>query len=360
MKKFFALLFLTIYSTFSYACSTFLLSKDGKHYFGRNYDWVSGNGMVVINARAVKKTSFNPGGDKGISWTSKYGSISFNQFGKEFPHGGLNEKGLVVELMWLNETKYPNVDSRAAMSELQWIQYQLDNSATIDEVIATDKFIRINRNDAAPLHFLVADENGQAATIEFINGKMVAHKGKDLPYPVLTNTAYQDVVQKLKNKQASQWTSFGDNSVDRFATTCRMIKQFQQNSNSTDAIEYSFSILGKIAQGDYTKWSIVYDITGRQVHFVTNDNRQRKSFSLADFDFSCNKTPLALSLESNASGNVFRHFSPLSFGLNKAILERSVLESKTQVQIPASTIAGIANYYNQVQCTNQNGCLLLK
>lgn len=103
--------------------------------------------------------------------------------------------------------------------------------------------------------------------------------------------------------------------------------------------------------GDYTKWSIVYDITGRQVHFVTNDNRQRKSFSLADVDFSCNKTPLVLPLESNASGSVFKHFAPLSFNQNKAVIERSVLESKTHVQLPASTIAGIANYYNQVQCT---------
>jgi choloylglycine hydrolase len=350
MKKFIALFFIIVYSTLSFACSTFLLSKNGRHFFGRNYDWVSGNGLVVVNARAVQKSSFTPDGGKAISWTSKYGSVSFNQFGKEFPHGGMNEKGLVVELMWLDETQYPNADPRAAISELQWIQYQLDNCATIDEVIATNKVIRINRNSAAPLHFLIADEKGQAATIEFINGKMIVHKGRDLPYPVLTNTVYQDAVQKLKSKQAREWASFGDNSVDRFATTCRMIQQFQQANNNADPVDYAFSILGKIAQGDYTKWRIVYDITRRQVHFITNDNRQRKSFSLADFDFSCNKVPLALHIGSSASGHVFKHFSPLSFNLNKAIIEQSALESKNQVQIPATIIAGIADYFNRVQC----------
>jgi penicillin V acylase-like amidase (Ntn superfamily) len=350
MKKFIALLFFTIYATFSYACSTFLLSKNGRHFFGRNYDWISGNGMVVVNARSLQKSSFGPEGGKTISWISKYGSISFNQFGKEFPHGGMNEKGLVVELMWLNETKYPETDSRVALSELQWIQYQLDNCATIDEVIATDKVIRINRNEAAPLHFLVADEKGQAATIEFINGKMVVHKGKDLPYPVLTNTVYQDAVQRLKNKPASQWVNFGDNSVDRFATTCRMIQQFEQAANNADPVDYSFSILGAVAQGVYTKWSIVYDITGRQVHFFTNDNRQRKSFSLADFDFACNNAPLSLPIGSKVSGQVFKHFTPLSFNQNKTTIERSALESKTHVQVPASTIAGIADYFNRVQC----------
>ncbi len=45
-----------------------------------------------------------------VHWTAVYGSISFNQYGKEFPTGGMNEKGLVVELMWLDETKFPAQD----------------------------------------------------------------------------------------------------------------------------------------------------------------------------------------------------------------------------------------------------------
>jgi penicillin V acylase-like amidase (Ntn superfamily) len=350
MKKIIALLFIVLYSTFSFACSTFLLSKNGRYYFGRNYDWISGNGMLVVNARSVQKTSFNSPGERSISWTSKYGSISFNQFGKEFPHGGMNEKGLVVELMWLNETSYPEADKRAAMSELQWIQYQLDNCATIDEVIATDKIIRINRNEAAPLHFLVADEKGRAATIEFINGKMIVHKGKDLPFPVLTNTVYNDAVQRLKTKPATQWTSFGDNSVDRFGTACRMVQQYQQGNNKANPVDYAFSILNNVAQGDYTKWSIVYDITGRQIHFFTSNNQQRKSFSLNDFDFSCTKAPLALNINSSATGSVAKYFAPLDFNSNKTVIEQSAKESQTHVKIPQATLAGIAGYFNQVQC----------
>jgi choloylglycine hydrolase len=129
-----------------------------------------------------------------------------------------------------------------------------------------------------------------------------------------------------------------------------MIQQFEQAENNADPVDYSFSILGAVAQGDYTKWSIVYDITGRQVHFVTNDNRQRKSFSMADFDFACNNAPLSLPIGSKVSGQVFKHFTPLSFNQNKTTIERSALESKTHVQVPASTIAGIADYFNRVQC----------
>lgn len=347
MKKFVAFLFLSIYSSFSIACSTFLLSKNGQYVFGRNYDWVTGTGMAVVNLHGLQKTSFAPPGEKTISWVSRYGSISFNQYGKEFPHGGMNEKGLVVELMWLAGTKYPAADSRAALNELQWIQYQLDNCASVEEVLATDKAIRINRNDAAPLHYLVADAAGNAATIEFINGKMMVHKGKDLTYPVLTNTIYKDAVQQVKG---SKKTSFGDNSVDRFATACNMIQQFQTTNTSQKPVDYAFNILYKIAQADYTKWSIVYDITNLQIHFTTHTNRQRQTVAFKDFNFSCNSVSRFINVNNNNTGIVSKFFSPLSYNQNKTLLEQSAKESRSHIAIPEAALAGAAAYFNQVRC----------
>lgn len=345
MKKMFAFLVLCIYAPFSFACSTFLLSKNGHYLFGRNYDWVSGNGMVMVNAQGLLKTSFLPPGEKGTSWISKYGSITFNQFGKEFPHGGMNEKGLVVELMWLAGTQYPAADKRAALNELQWIQYQLDNCATVTEVTATDKVIRINRNNAAPLHYLVADASGNAATIEFINGKMVVHGGKDLAYPVLTNTVYSDAVQQIKSGKDRH---HGDNSVARFATACNMVQQF--NTTKEQPVNYAFSILNKVAQGDYTKWSIVYDITNRQIYFTTNRNKERKTFSLSEFRYSCNAPSLSLDINQTKSGAVSTYFTPLSLEKNKTLIETSAMESRSQIQISAEAIAGAAAYVKTVQC----------
>ncbi len=116
--------------------------------FGRNYDWVTETGMVNTNLRGVLKSAFEIEKGKKLQWVSKYGSITFNQYGKEFPTGGMNEKGLVVELMWLSESQFPKPDERPALDVLQWIQYQLDNCTNIEEVEATDKVIRINPDDA--------------------------------------------------------------------------------------------------------------------------------------------------------------------------------------------------------------------
>ena len=138
MKKIIALLFILSHASFLYACTTFFINKNGQIVFGRNYDWVTGAGMVCTNQRGLYKTSMKTADGGTISWVSKYGSISFNQYGKEFPTGGMNEKGLVVELMWLDGTQYPGADNRPAVGVLQWIQYQLDNCRVIEDVIASD------------------------------------------------------------------------------------------------------------------------------------------------------------------------------------------------------------------------------
>lgn len=347
MKKHLPFLILMLLAGHTFACSTFLLSKNGRHVFGRNYDWVTGNGMILVNARGVAKTSYLQDNSKSIAWVSAYGSITFNQFGKEFPHGGMNEKGLVVELMWLNETKYPAVDNRAALSELQWIQYQLDNSATIDEVIDTDKAIRINRSGAAPLHFFIADATGRAATVEFISGKMVVHRGKELAFPVLTNTVYKEAVQQVKNKKDP--SSF-DNSVQRFATACRMVQQYQASHDAKDPVDQGFAILNKVAQKGYTKWSIVYDITNQQIYWITDEQPQRKQLSFRDIDFSCKIFAPALDLHASGSGPVSKFLKPLQYDENRSAIERSARESSSQIKIPAASIENAAAYFGKVQC----------
>lgn len=344
MKKWIALVFLALPGGLSLACSGFLLKKNGQYVFGRNYDWVTGNGAVMINSRGEQKKSFIPLAAKTISWTSKWGSISFNQFGKQFPHGGMNEKGLVVELMWLSETSYPKPDNRAALNELQWIQYQLDNCTTVEEVIATDAIVRIARENAAPLHYLVADANGHAATIEFINGKMVVHTGKDLTYPVLTNTVYTDALQQASKKNIT------DNSVARFATACEMVQSFENSTIKENSIDASFAILNKIAQGDFTKWRIAYDISNRSVYFVTRDFRKRKKISFSKINFSCTGKNIFLDINNQFSGDVSQRFSDLSFDQNKTIMQRSATESKNEIEIPNSIIDAAAAYYRQVSC----------
>ncbi len=134
-------------------------------------------------------------------------------------------------------------------------------------------------------------------------------------------------------------TGYGDNSVDRFATACSMVQQFQASGANEDAVDYAFSILDKIALGSYTRWRIVYDITNREIAFVTTGSR--KSLRLNDFDFTCGAGPLYLDINSTRRGNVKPFFVPLSFEQNQKVLQQSARESRSQIVIPEESIRGL-------------------
>ena len=165
------------------------LDHDDQPLVGKNYDWGVEDGLVIINKRGVKKTAIALNEDFGqpAKWTSKYGSITFNQYGREMPMGGMNETGLVVEMMMLRETQYPAHDSRPSISNLQWIQYQLDNFSTVKEVISSDSKVRIYSGNTG-LHYMACDKMGNCASIEFIGGKLVYHINETMPVKVLTNS----------------------------------------------------------------------------------------------------------------------------------------------------------------------------
>src|SRR5438309_5840940 len=79
----FALLCLFLNQTF--ACTTFCLVGKGEVLFGRNYDWTIGDALLLVNKRGVAKTATIIDSDNGAKWVSKYGSVTFNQYGRENP-----------------------------------------------------------------------------------------------------------------------------------------------------------------------------------------------------------------------------------------------------------------------------------
>jgi hypothetical protein len=197
--------------------------------------------------------------------------------GKEFPHGGMNEKGLVVELMWLSETGYPAADNRAGMNELQWIQYQLDNCShhrRSDCYRPADPHRPARCGTASLPDCRCIREKRQP--LNSLTVKWWCTRAPALAHPVLTNTVYTDAVQQFKGMKGNVAT--GNNSVDRFATACQHGAAIPYNQYKQNAVDYAFNILDNIAQGSYTKWRIVYDITARQVYFITSGIQERRRF----------------------------------------------------------------------------------
>ena len=347
MKQILSLIILFL--TFpAFSCTTFFINRNGQLIFGRNYDWVAGQGMVNTNLRGLSKTSFAHDGSS-IRWVSKFGSITFNQYGKEFPTGGMNEKGLVVELMWLNDTKYPSPDQRPGVTVLQWLQYQLDNNSTVSEVIQTDSKLRISAYDV-PLHYLVADASGDVASIEFLGGKMVVHRGKDLPIAVLANNTYANSWDAVKNVYGASNVSLRDNSDARFAKACKMVKEFQDQNLSTPVVDYSFKILNEVSQGDHTKWSIVYDLVAKKIYFKTLKYPQVKSVEFSAFDFNCTANAKAFDMNQMTTGTISDKFVSYTPDFNRKITEATVKASRGEVNIRKEEMEAWLEYTEMIKC----------
>jgi penicillin V acylase-like amidase (Ntn superfamily) len=331
------------------ACSALLMSSKTDTLVARNFDWSFGHGLVIVNKRGVSKKALVKKTEIPAEWTSKYGSITFNQVSRELPQGGMNEKGLVVESLWLDSASFPQPDQRPITNELQWIQFQLDNFSTTAEVISNLEKLRPSKSFAS-IHYFVCDAPGACATIEPVAGKLVVHSGSDLPVPALANDSYADssayAAPFLKNSDCEKIPA-GNKSLNRFARAACFLK----NSNrvgSPKSADAAFQILEQIAQQGYTKWSIVYNLTERMVTFRSADAKSKKEVQLSALNFSCSKPAQILDINTMKSGEVNDAFADYTLQANRSIVESSLL--KGFANMPREVIEALSNYPNSGVC----------
>lgn len=347
----------------AYPCTTFVLHKGDRLVFGRNLDWYSGTGLVMVNPRNLEKVALVNSSEKPIKWVSKFGSMTFNQIGRELPFGGINESGLVVEHMTLDETVYPSKDNRYVIGAFQWIQFQLDNYSTIEEVINSDTFLRIDDN--SKIHFLICDHLGNSATIEFLNGKMVCHTGKDLPIRALANSTYEESVSSYNNNSDTQ----SNPSLYHFCTAAKQTNHVEPLTDDS-TIDYAFRTLNMVSQVLFTKWSIVYDITNMRIYFKVFEtpiiDGEKKIFmrqppydpitKVIDFkelDLNCSDTLKVFDINSNYDKIVNQHFIPYSTDINKEYIAKAFTFYKgwgLNIELKEDELSSLAEYPESFKC----------
>lgn len=324
------------------ACTTFCLDKGQSLVFGKNYDWNVEDGMVVVNRRGIVKTALTD--DHPARWTSRFGSVTFNQYGREFPSGGMNEAGLVIELMWLDETTYPEADIRHGLPTLQWIQYQLDVSATVDDVVSSDKVVRIASGGSAKIHFLIADAKRGCASIEYLGGRMVVHRGDTMPFTALTNDTYEASAAYAKKQESAD----GSSSLDRFVRAAQRTKV--SPARGAETIHAAFGLLDDVAQGDYTQWSIVYDIGKRRALFRTRLNREIRWLNLEKLDFACGSTAMAVDMNAPLEGDLTAALVPCTLKMNLALVNAAFTKTDFLRTAPIEVREELARYPESLHC----------
>jgi choloylglycine hydrolase len=117
------------------ACSRAVyVGEDGQTVTGRTMDWFISDmdTNMWLYPRGLERNSNTA---NQLVWTSKYGSVVTTVY-EGVATDGMNEAGLVANMLYLVEGDYPPAvegDTRPTLPITAWAQYVLDNIATTAE-----------------------------------------------------------------------------------------------------------------------------------------------------------------------------------------------------------------------------------
>lgn len=332
------------------ACTGFFLGGQDGRLMAVNYDWNVSGGRLVVNTMGVDKTALVSAGATPATWRSKFGSVTFNQYGREFPIGGANQMGLAMHALWLEGSSYPKSDG-PAIGALQWVQYCLDNYLSVREVVDSARSLAIS--SPAPLHFFACDRSGSCAVIEFLDGAPVIRAAEELPLPVLTNSSYRASIAALDRSLGYGGkvapTDEDNESLERFVETANALHTTRPG-DPRDPVDRAFEILGSAARTD-NQWRIVYDLRERLVHFVTKEKSERSHLALKTLDFHCLEGGTrTLDLAARPEGDVAAALKPYRSQDNLELVRTTIARTEFLQPMPDSRVLEIAQYPDRLEC----------
>ncbi|MBL9157013.1 MAG: linear amide C-N hydrolase [Verrucomicrobiales bacterium] len=252
------LLALSLNPGLSEACSRAVyFGKEGQTVTGRTMDWFISDMDTNLwrYPRGLERTS---GTEKPFTWKSQYGSIATTIY-EGAAADGINEKGLVANLLYLPESKYPEEvagDTRPTLSNAAWVQYVLDTYATTAEAVEglrKEEFrmvaIQAPTGEPGTVHLSISDESGDSAIFEYIEGKLVIHH--DRKYQVMTNSPIFEQQLSL----AKYWENIGgsvmlpgtNRASDRFVRASYYINEATQTADPRRAVATVFSVMRNVS-----------------------------------------------------------------------------------------------------------------
>lgn len=291
------------------ACSRIVyLGPDQTVITARSMDWKEDiKSNIWVFPRGMERQSKS--GPNSVRWTSKYGSVTVSGY-EVATTDGMNEKGLVANLLWLAESEYPAMTTgKKTLAISLWAQYVLDNFATVAEAVkalAREDFVVVTAETPggtgiglATLHLSISDPSGDSAIFEYIGGKLVIHHGRE--YQVMTNSPTYDKQLALYDywKQIGGTTMLpGTNrAADRFARASFYVQAVPQTDNTRVALASMFGVIRNVSVPlgistpgqpniSSTQWRTVSDHKNRVYYYESALSPNVFWLDLKEIDFS--------------------------------------------------------------------------
>ena len=278
-------------------------------------------------------------GPNSITWKSRYGSVIVSSFDSATADG-MNEKGLVANILWLAESEYPKYDGqRKGLTIAAWVQYVLDNFASVKEAVGElrkEKFVIVSdfisgTDKFTTLHLSVSDATGDNAIFEYIGGKLVINH--DRSYNVMTNspifTKQLALNEYWRGIPGTIMLPGTNRAADRFVRASYYINAIRQTSDARIAVAGVFSVIRNcsvpfgISSKDEpnissTRWRSVSDQKNLVYYFenVLTPNVIWVDFKKVDFSENASVKKLTLEKHETYAGDAvdsFKNASPFKF-----------------------------------------------
>lgn len=300
-------------------CTRVVYLGQGKQIIvGRSMDWQEQMGSnFYLFPRDMTKTGGT--GENMLEWTSKYGSVITSIY-EGGTSDGMNETGLVVNMLFLAESDYPDVESdKPVVYVSAWAQYVLDNYATVAEAVADlqqETFIvkvsTAPNGVAGRVHLSLSDPSGDSAILEYIEGKLVIHHGKQ--YQVMTNSPIYDEQLAI----AKYWQEIGsinllpgtNRAADRYVRAAYYINATTQTDEPKEALAVVASVIrnASVPRGlvdpakpniSTTIWRTYGDQTNKRYYFEDTGRLFGVWVDLTRLDFSSGSKVRRIQLAGN-------------------------------------------------------------
>ena len=253
----FSLVGVMTFASSTEACTRFVYHGENElNVTARSMDWSEAIGTNLwIFPRGMKRNG--EAGPNSVKWTSKYGSVIATAYDISTADG-MNEVGLVANILWLAESQYPKYDGKKpGLSISAWAQYVLDRFATVDEAVqhlqsepftlVTDRVPGQNRD--ATLHLSISDASGDSAIIEYIDGKQTIHHSRN--FQVMTNSP----AFKKQLALNEYWQEIGgtvmlpgtNRAADRFARAAFYVNAIPKLEDTGEALASVLSVIRNVS-----------------------------------------------------------------------------------------------------------------
>lgn len=238
----------------AHACTRVVYHGDGgRTLTARTMDWKDDMlSNLWILPRGIERDG--QAGPDSVSWKAEYGSVVTTAY--DFATvDGLNEAGLMANLLWLAESEYPATENakKPGLAVSLWAQYMLDRFGNVANAVAhleSEPFLLVS--DVMPgtkrmttVHLSLSDKTGDSAIIEYVEGKQVIHHARE--HQVMTNSPTFDKQLALNE----YWKGIGgtvmlpgtNRAADRYARAMFYVNAIPQVEDRRVATAGVFSVI---------------------------------------------------------------------------------------------------------------------